>query len=632
MGNNPPGEVREDPPPTSHSQRSASDPIGSASEPSTVPEPKWKRELREHPGYGDEPWDENASAACFSHAIRRSLEINQANVAKAKRDAPPTSANPHKILKRAGRNDAIDAGNKDHELIEKYEKDVQFATFNVNPDIVNGDPNAEAREPPQYHQEYFCHWRSPKEGFNAKDIHRLLTEAIEKEDYDMCSGPGGVCTLIWCNGDYWVTVCDYGDTEWALACADLLIDARNLVVAILNEDDGFWRDGFGGEVGRTDQQKVNDQKKICIKNSAVYTPEAIGFTFFNLNPMFRVHLYYRFPAERLLCNEEGLQGDAIGPAKTQKWYQENYYGIKDWDAEPEPDDNKNAQQGPKPGPKPGPNAHQPKPVYADPSKVLHNTGKGLGRKEGYHGPDLDQYPLEDRLSPEQLDKYYEERRHNEMRALGMTQDYLTPKPKPTSFPHLTIINQNERWRKAQMNATRTASRSLPTDEEGRPITTGKPKDSKSKPTGKATTTKKKQSSEDDEESKTTGSATTTKNTKQSTQDDEESKTTEKATPTNTRDNDSANPTGTLSNSIVLPIPSAKPPTPTADVEDEPEESNASPPDSEAPTGSKTEEAKPTTMETRTREPSSSDGDAEKPSKTSAADVPRVSPTASRERE
>ncbi|EPS38395.1 hypothetical protein H072_7876 [Dactylellina haptotyla CBS 200.50] len=215
----------------------------------------------------------------------------------------------------------------------------------MQPHVDEDDPVSLRKNPTRNHQEFLCYWRS-QDGFKPQTIYNHLTSYLHQYGTTVCSGPGGFCTMVWCKDNYFISVCNWSDKPWQVMCQDIIRQARDLVVAVNNENEKSWEiqdisHGQGDDVlgaGSKERQIANDRKKICQASQAVYHPNMIGLTFFNANPYFQVQLYYQFPSEQIVCpigegdhrdgaNPGSIYPEVQGNAKSQDEYLEKWYNI-----------------------------------------------------------------------------------------------------------------------------------------------------------------------------------------------------------------------------------------------------------------------------------------------------------------
>ncbi|KAK6496142.1 hypothetical protein TWF481_002167 [Arthrobotrys musiformis] len=305
-------------------------------------------------------------------------------------------------------------------------------SFNVHLDVVGDDPRVQRKNNARLHWEYFCNYRSPREDFNIRLIYDLLTEYLKNfgATADWCSGPGDFCTKVWCQGGYFVEVCNYGFTPWQVRCEYFMAAARDLVMAKANTDDRIWEAGFP-ERPRSRQQEINDRKKMCINHESVYQPEAIGIAFWNSLPNFMVRLSYGYPSSRVKCENPGIQATIHRAAASQKQYLEKWYDKKqlleldgsDKEGTPNP-----KPSTPKLDKNPNSTAADAKdnqgewyngqwyplkgsvndtdmfglPYWRDPDGVYPNL-PNLNDENGYYGPPLSNYDIQDFMVPDSED-------------------------------------------------------------------------------------------------------------------------------------------------------------------------------------------------------------------------------------
>ncbi|KAK6522320.1 hypothetical protein TWF281_002884 [Arthrobotrys megalospora] len=199
-------------------------------------------------------------------------------------------------------------------------------SYNIHPDVVNDDPVIVRMNPSREHMEYFCNWRSPRDGFDVRYAYQLFSKMLLdfSRKSSKCSGPANFCTKAVCREGYIVEVCQYGDKPWELPCDDVLDMARDSMMAVGNRDMGIWENGFV-DVPRSKQQETNDRKKMCVEHSSVYQPEALVIAFWNANPRFHVRTSYGYPPERISCEQPGVQYSVMRQAASQEQYLKNWY-------------------------------------------------------------------------------------------------------------------------------------------------------------------------------------------------------------------------------------------------------------------------------------------------------------------
>ncbi|KAF3901770.1 hypothetical protein AA313_de0203504 [Arthrobotrys entomopaga] len=290
---------------------------------------------------------------------------------------------------------------------------LQMISFNVQPDVYNNDPVALRKNPTRLHQEYFCYWRTPKEGFNAAIGYGALTSYLRDYPTERCNGPGGFCTPVYCNDNYIVAVCNWGDTPWSLPCYDVVTQARDILVAAGNRDMSRWDIGF---TGRSERQKINDRKKMCIPHASVWTPEMIGYTWFNANPHFQVQLYYGFNSDIFGCTRTSgriLDLVVADAPLSQEEYLDKWYGV------PLLNDTDSTDTSGGSNPKPG-----------APMKTLNGTRTSDSSKSGtlplplensvpgYVGPNLKDYNPIDSIPPQELAGW---KWQQQLKSLGVSQ-------------------------------------------------------------------------------------------------------------------------------------------------------------------------------------------------------------------
>ncbi|KAF3902273.1 hypothetical protein ABW20_dc0104187 [Dactylellina cionopaga] len=276
----------------------------------------------------------------------------------------------------------------------------QVMSFNMQPMAQENDPYAARKNPARLHQEYFCHWRSTKPGFDLLNAHNYLSSYLNSYPTDMCSGPGGFCTPVWCKDRYIVAVCNWNDKPWQIPCFDVINQARDIIVAIANRDPDLWKNGLHTGTIRSERQQTNDRKKICVDHASVYQPEMLGYTWFNTNPHFQIQLFYGFPPERITCPKAGLMDGVVGIAMSQEDYLEKWYGIpsektlaKEDNGGKKDDAGKKAKPG---APRPEGSTPTDKGTYPLPLDTS---------VPGYVGPNLKDYDPIEFIPPNEVNQY-----------------------------------------------------------------------------------------------------------------------------------------------------------------------------------------------------------------------------------
>ncbi|KAJ6263975.1 hypothetical protein Dda_0113 [Drechslerella dactyloides] len=335
---------------------------------------KWAPRAADEYGPPDPNWDEDAAVRSLSPAAFP----DEADAS--------TSSSDHADLKR--RDDALS---------------LEIASFNMQPNVVNDDPIALRKNPMRKHQEYFCYWRTPRPGFSPQNAYDAVNGYLETLSIEMCSGPGGYCTPVFCKNHYVVAVCNWNKKPWQLRCYDLMLQARDIAVAVGNNYDELWETGINPTV--SEQQKAMDRRKLCVSHSSVYTPEMIGYTFFNTNPHFQIQLYYGFPDDRITCDTDGTMfNKVVGDAKSQDDYEWDWFSVateKKLD-ELEQEASKDDKGNPKPGVNPDlGKKNGTKDDSGLPSPVEEPKDDGEGGKN-YKGPNLKDYDPIDFIPPDQV--------------------------------------------------------------------------------------------------------------------------------------------------------------------------------------------------------------------------------------
>ncbi|KAF3930058.1 hypothetical protein ABW19_dt0203733 [Dactylella cylindrospora] len=285
---------------------------------------------------------------------------------------------------------------------------LEIMSFNMQPDVGGDDPVALRKNPARMHQEFFCHWRTPVDNYDIRTAYEVVTDYLEEFPMDYCSGPGGYCTPVYCIQGFLITACNWNDKPWQIFCSDLMTQAQDLVIALSNKDPVLWQDGINQ--GRSARQKANDQKKLCIDHSSVYTPEMLGYTWFNTNPHFQVRLYYGLQKERVPCLHPGkMHPDVLGKAKAQEWYMQEWYGIL------QPGQVEDLLNGTNPNPK-RPPGNKPAPTITDRNSTFNGTfplpveiPTGTGGAANYRGPNLKDYDPLEFIPPGQVGQYLYEK-------------------------------------------------------------------------------------------------------------------------------------------------------------------------------------------------------------------------------
>ncbi|EWC47785.1 hypothetical protein DRE_02985 [Drechslerella stenobrocha 248] len=344
---------------------------------------KWAPRAADELGPPDPDWDEDLAVRDLSpHAFPVEYD-------------PPPSKNASPDLKRRQANS------------------LEFVSFNMQPDVGNGNPEALRKNPARKHQEFFCHWRTAPEGYDVRTAWEVFSDFLNKFPIDTCSGPGGYCTPIYCMAGYTVAVCNWSNKPWEIRCMDLMLQARDIVTALANRADKLlWEKGLDST--RSDQQRLNDQKKQCISHSSVYNPQMLGYTWFNTNPYFQIQLYYGFPDKVIDCVSGGNIFPHIkGKAQRQDDYLWDWYGILTDRKEEElqnkggrgGNDNKKGQTpvNPlKPGAPPPTRTNRTATETDDSLPLPLETPTGTDGAANYKGPNLHDYDPEDFVPADQV--------------------------------------------------------------------------------------------------------------------------------------------------------------------------------------------------------------------------------------
>ncbi|KAF3907320.1 hypothetical protein ABW21_db0208043 [Orbilia brochopaga] len=282
--------------------------------------------------------------------------------------------------------------------------ELEIASFNVHPGVVNNDPDELRKNPLRKHQEYFCYWRTPRPGFAPQNAYYAINHYLDNNfSMDMCSGPGGYCTPIYCFNHFVVAVCNWNKTPWQIRCMDLMVQARDLAVAMGNQFDELWRTGIDPHV--SEAQKNFDRKKLCVSHSSVYTPEMLGYTFFNTNPQFQVQMYYGFPDDRITCDGEGQIFSKIrGNVKRQDDYEWDWFSVatdKKLDELEQEASKGDKKSGAKPDAVPNLEKND---TSGLPSPVDFPKDDGEGGAD-YKGPNLKDYDPVNFIPPDQVNQW-----------------------------------------------------------------------------------------------------------------------------------------------------------------------------------------------------------------------------------
>ncbi|KAK6542453.1 hypothetical protein TWF694_006407 [Orbilia ellipsospora] len=312
---------------------------------------------------------------------------------------------------------------------------LQMISFNVQPDVYNNDPIVLRKNPTRLHQEYFCHWRSPKDGFSFTWGFGKMNSYLRTYPTERCNGPGGFCTPVWCGDGYMVAVCNWSDTPWSVPCYEIVTQARDILIAVANRNMYRWEQGLAHDQsyvgGRSERQKINDQKKICIPHASVWTPEMIGYTWFNANPHYQVQLYYGFTSDIFKCSPLGGLLDLVaadGPL-TQEQYLDKWYNVPSLD-DTNSTDTSSGGSNPKPSaPKKGLNGT----ISSGSSKSGTLPLPMDGSVPGYRGPNLKDYDPVDSIPPQEMAAW---RWKQQLKSLGVTQSTsaTAPPPQNTTVP------------------------------------------------------------------------------------------------------------------------------------------------------------------------------------------------------
>ncbi|KAK6353579.1 hypothetical protein TWF696_005541 [Orbilia brochopaga] len=298
---------------------------------------------------------------------------------------------------------AFPSDTSDHGTLNRRQLALEIASYNMQPDVLNADPVAMRKNPPRKHQEYFCYWRTPRPGFSPQNAYDAINVYLSTIPMEMCSGPGGYCTPVYCKNGYVVSVCNWNKKAWQILCYDLMMQARDIAVAVGNNFESLWETGIDPTVSET--QLANDRKKICIAHSSVYTPEMIGYTFFNTNPQFQIQLHYGFPDDRITCEADGkMFPNFVGEVKRQDDYEWDWYSVATDKKLDELEEQATKEQQRKSGAKPDALPPPKKDNSSLPLPVEQQPDDGEGGQD-YKGPNLKDYDPESFIPPDQLDQW-----------------------------------------------------------------------------------------------------------------------------------------------------------------------------------------------------------------------------------